>query len=82
MWYVYIIRSVAFPDQEYVGATADLKQRFADHNAGRSSYTSKYMPWTLIWYCVFPDKQMALAFEAYLSHSGRAFTRKRLTSPA
>jgi putative endonuclease len=64
MWYVYIIRSVAFPDQEYVGATADLKQRFAD------------LPWTLIWYCAFPDKQMALAFEAYLkSHSGRAFTR-------
>ena len=83
MWYVYIIRSVAFPDQEYVGATADLKQRFADHNAGRSSHTSKYMPWTLIWYCAFPDKQMALAFEAYLkSHSGRAFTRKRLTNPA
>ncbi|MDU1695146.1 MAG: GIY-YIG nuclease family protein, partial [Bradyrhizobium sp.] len=27
MWYVYIIRSVTFPDQEYVGATADLRQR-------------------------------------------------------
>jgi putative endonuclease len=83
MWYVYIIRSVAFPDQEYVGATADLKQRLTDHNAGRSSHTAKYMPWTLIWYCAFPDKHMALAFEAYLkSHSGRAFTKKRLTSPA
>jgi len=63
MWYVYIIRSVAFLDQEYVGATADLKQRFADHNAWRSPHTSKYMPWMLVWYCAFPDKHKALAFE-------------------
>jgi putative endonuclease len=83
MRYVYIIRSVAFPDQEYVGATADLKQRLSDHDAGRSPHTSKYKPWTLIWCCAFPEKHQALAFEAYLkSHSGRAFAKKRLTSPA
>jgi hypothetical protein len=34
MWYVYIIRSAAFPEQDYIGATADLKRRMADHNAG------------------------------------------------
>src|SRR5689334_20353201 len=56
MRYVYIIRSVAFPDQEYVGATADLKQRLSDHDAGRSPHTSKYKPWTLIWCCAFPEK--------------------------
>jgi predicted GIY-YIG superfamily endonuclease len=79
MWYVYIIRSIDFPDQEYVGASAALKQRLADHNAGRSAHTSKFKPWTLIWYCACPDKQMALAFETYLkSHSGRAFAKKRL----
>jgi len=82
MWYVYILFSPAFPDQEYLGATADLKQLVSDHNAGRSSHTSKYRPWTLIWYCAFPNKHTALAFEAYLkSHSGRAFARKRLTTP-
>lgn len=79
MWYVYIIRSVDFPEQEYTGATSDLKRRIAEHNAGRSSHTAKYMPWQLVWYCAFPDKQRALAFEAYLkSHSGRAFAKKRL----
>jgi putative endonuclease len=37
------------------------------------------MPWELKWYCAFPDKYKALAFEAYLkSHSGRAFAKKRL----
>ncbi|GLH77707.1 excinuclease ABC subunit C [Bradyrhizobium sp. SSBR45G] len=82
MWYVYILRSVTFPDQEYVGATADIRQRLKDHNGGRSAHTSKFMPWTLVWYCAFPDKQRALAFEAYLkSHSGRAFSKKRLLAP-
>lgn len=79
MWYVYIIRSIAFPDQEYTSATADLKRRLAEHNAGRSTHTAKFMPWELVWYCAFPDKHRALAFEAYLkSHSGRAFATKRL----
>ncbi|CCD87775.1 conserved protein of unknown function [Bradyrhizobium sp. ORS 285] len=83
MWYVYIIRSLAFPEQEYIGASADIKQRLKDHNAGRSAHTSKFAPWTLVWYCAFPDKQRALAFEAYLkSHSGRAFSKKRLLGPA
>jgi hypothetical protein len=40
MWYVYIIRSVSSPEQEYTGATADLKQRIADHNAGKSTHTA------------------------------------------
>ena len=44
MWYVYIIRSIAFPDQDYIGATSDLKRRFKDHNTGRSTHTSKFLP--------------------------------------
>ena len=41
MWYVYIIRSINFPKQEYVGATADLKRRLPEHNAGKSAHTAK-----------------------------------------
>jgi predicted GIY-YIG superfamily endonuclease len=79
MWYVYIIRSVSFPNQEYSGASADLKQRIADHNAGKSTHTAKFIPWELAWYSAFPDKHRALQFEKYLkSHSGRAFAKKRL----
>jgi putative endonuclease len=79
MWYVYVARSDNFQDQEYTGVTANLKTRMADHNAGRSSHTAKFAPWTLVWYCAFQDKLRALAFEKYLkSHSGRAFAKKRL----
>ena len=37
------------------------------------------MPWKLIFFLAFQDKQTALSFEAYLkSHSGKAFLHKRL----
>jgi putative endonuclease len=79
MWYVYVVRSDSCPEQEYTGATTDLKRRMADHNSGKSPHTTKFAPWTLIWYCAFPDKYKAMAFEKYLkSHSGRAFAKKRL----
>ena len=79
MWYVYIIRSTAYAGQEYTGATANLKQRIADHNSGKSKHMAKYSPWGLFWYCGFPDKGAALESERYLkSHSGRAFAKKRL----
>jgi putative endonuclease len=64
--------------QEYTGATADLKQRMADHNAGKSTHTAKFAPWELVCYIAFPDKKKAYNFEKYLkSHSGRAFAKKR-----
>ena len=79
MWYVYILRSQNYPAQEYTGASEDLRQRFADHNAGKSVHTAKFKPWDLLWYCAFPGKMPALVFEKYLkSHSGRAFAKKRL----
>jgi putative endonuclease len=79
VWYVYIIRSIEFPDQAYIGATSDLKRRIPEHNSGKSTHTAKFNPWKLTWYCAFPDKYKALAFEKYLkSHSGRAFAHKRL----
>lgn len=81
MWHVYILRSLSHPEQEYIGATEDLQNRLSDHNAGKSTHTAKFMPWELLWYCGFYDKYKALEFETYLkSHSGRAFTKKRLTT--
>jgi putative endonuclease len=48
MWYVYIIRSISYPEQQYVGATADLRRRLLDHDAGKSAHTSKFKPWQLV----------------------------------
>ena len=60
MWYVYILRGLSHPDQEYIGATSDLKRRVTDHNNGSSYHTAKFLPWELLWYCAFRDKEDAL----------------------
>jgi putative endonuclease len=74
-----ILESAPSPERFYVGNTEDLKARVADHNAGRSSHTSKYRPWRLKWYCAFDSRPRAEAFETYLkSASGRAFQKKHI----
>ena len=78
MHYVYLLQSESAIGQRYVGVTADLRQRLAEHNAGKSAHTSKYVPWKLVTYVAFSDERKAEAFERYLkSGSGHAFARKR-----
>lgn len=79
MYYVYLLESEVSGGQRYIGLTTDLKRRLADHNAGKSSHTSKYTPWRLVTYVAFSDVEKARAFERYLkSGSGHAFAKKRL----
>jgi putative endonuclease len=76
--YVYLLQSESFVDQRYGGVTFNLKQRFAEHNARKSSHTSKCLPWKLVTYLAFSDERKADMFERYLkSGSGHAFARKR-----
>lgn len=42
MKYVYLRKSLAFPDQSHVGLTDDLQARLSAHNKGRSPHTNKY----------------------------------------
>lgn len=77
MVYVYLIESVNRRDQHYVGLTRDLKQRFADHNEGRSAHTRKFKPWHLVSYFAFADESTAADFEEYLkSGSGKTFLKR------
>lgn len=79
MYFVYILRSISHSDQTYVGFTEDVPTRLKKHNERGNVSTAPYRPWKLIFYCAFEDKGRALAFETYLkSHSGKAFSAKRL----
>lgn len=79
MYYVYLIRSINFPNQTYRGFTEDLKTRIRDHNAGKSKHTSKFVPWELVSYHAFVSEKKAREFEHYLkTGSGKAFANKRL----
>jgi putative endonuclease len=77
MFYVYYLKSTKHPDKTYIGFTANLKQRFADHNAGKSVYTAQYKPWKIIGFLGFETEVQALKFERYLkSNAGRIFLRR------
>ncbi|MCF7824019.1 MAG: GIY-YIG nuclease family protein [Candidatus Marinimicrobia bacterium] len=79
MKFVYTIQSTENQEQYYTGLTKDIEHRLADHNSGKSPYTSKYRPWKIISYTAFEDDEKAQAFEKYLkSGSGRAFSKKHL----
>lgn len=74
MKYVYMLRSDAEPDRH---CTIDLKRRLAEHNAGESSHTAKYVPWSLLGYIAFSDAAKAERFESYLkTASGRRFAKR------
>jgi predicted GIY-YIG superfamily endonuclease len=77
--FVYILQSIAEPEQHYTGITEDVMARLAKHNAKEVPHTSKYVPRQLKTYVAFSDEKRASAFETYLkSGSGRAFAKKRL----
>ena len=79
MYYVYLIRSINYPDQTYIGLTDNLRARIAKHNEGGSPHTAKFKPWVLKTYLAFSTRLQAANFETYLkSGSGRAFAKKRL----
>ena len=82
MRYVYILRSISCPWRHYVGVTLDPDRRLVAHNAGMSSHTSKYRPWSIIVAIRFEDDARAFGFEKYLkSPSGCAFRRFRPPEP-
>lgn len=79
IYYVYLLRSVTFPSQTYIGYTQNLKERLDKHNAGGSVYSAKYKPWELMACFFFHEKLQATEFEKYWkSGSGRTFVNKRL----
>lgn len=81
MYYTYILKSTKIPGAVYKGWTKDLKSRLAQHNTGRSKYSSKYAPWEIESYFAFSSEQQAMDFERYLkSSSGKSFMHKRLIS--
>jgi len=64
-YYTYILQSLK-DGRFYFGQTQSLFDRLKKHNKGLSKYTSKFIPWNLIWYRKFGTRKDAYAFEQYL----------------
>ena len=74
---VYLLRSRSDPRRKYVGLTESLDNRLAEHNAGKSPHTSKFVPWECVTAIWSADHAKAEASEAYLKHgSGHAFANR------
>ncbi len=79
MFYVYILQSISFPKQTYIGYTNNLSTRLKTHNSGHSTYTSTFMPWKIVTYTAFTEQTKAIAFEKYLKTSaGKTLVNRRL----
>lgn len=61
MKYVYILQSLADATHFYTGITDALDVRFAKHNSGGVTYTSKYRPWRIKSYVALANEDRAFA---------------------
>lgn len=73
--YVYVLKSKV-AKKSYVGSTDNLERRLSEHNNGKSLYTSKYLPWEIIYTEEFQTLKEARDKEKYLkTRSGRRFLK-------
>lgn len=76
-YYIYVLQSVK-DSNLYVGLTSDLRKRLMEHNRGLNFSTKPYIPWELIHYEAYLDKEDAKRREKYLKSSQGARLLKRM----
>ena len=65
MYFVYILYSKKLK-KRYIGSTKDIKLRIKEHNNSKVPFTSKGVPWKLIYLEVFTNKKDTLEEEKFL----------------
>ena len=75
-YFVYILQSEV-DSSFYIGYTSNLQQRLAEHNSGKTRYTSRKRPWNIVYFEEFVSKSDALKREKFLkAQRNRQFYRK------
>jgi len=67
-YYFYILKSKS-TNKTYVGHTNNLVRRLREHNSGKSIYTSRFMPWEIIYKEEFDEEIEARKKEKYYKSS-------------
>lgn len=80
IFYVYIIRSIV-DNTLYKGFTPDVIRRLKEHNEGSSRYTSKKLPWKLIYIEEFSSKTEALIREKQIKRANNEYIQWLITQP-
>jgi len=74
---VYILESQK-DGSYYIGFTSDLKQRLEYHNAGKSRYTSRKLPWKVVYTESFATRSQAVKRERFLKQQRNRSFYERL----
>jgi len=69
VYHTYILFSPTL-QKHYVGSTGNLANRLRDHNSGRSRYTAKGKPWSLVYSKEFQNHTEALQLENKIKRRG------------
>ncbi|HSE90371.1 MAG TPA: GIY-YIG nuclease family protein [Candidatus Binatia bacterium] len=78
MYYVYVLKSRK-DGRFYVGCTADLRKRIAEHNDGKTRSTRHRIPFDLLYYEGSRNHTNALHREKYLKTTyGKRYLKNRL----
>ena len=80
MFYTYVLRSVK-KGMLYKGSTEDLNRRLLEHNSGMVNYTSKYLPWDLVYWEEFPTRSEAMKREKFFKSGKGRELLKTLVGP-
>ena len=68
-FHVYILHSEKL-NKYYTGQTNNLEDRLYRHNAGQEKYTSKGVPWKLVWSKEAATRALAVALEYQIKKRG------------
>ena len=80
---MYILRSESKVTKHYVGITQNILRRLNEHNAGKSKFTSGFVPWRVIHVEAFGSMKEARVREKYFkTGAGRRFIKKSLPKSA
>ena len=66
--YLYILYSDKYK-KTYTGITRDIERRLNEHNSGKSKFTSKFLPWKLIYIEECSSREEARIKEKYGAES-------------
>jgi putative endonuclease len=78
MFYAYVLQSES-NQTFYYGSTENLENRLLTHNAGLVNYTSKYLPWKIVYFESFSTRSEAMKREKFFkTGAGRDFIKRQL----
>ena len=61
-YHTYILYSSSL-DKYYIGSTENIEHRVEEHNSGKGNYTSRGLPWALVYKEEFATRSEALKRE-------------------